>query len=166
MADLHCSIIDTNVWAIAEGMHGGASDRCVAACLSLLNEVERGSPLAVDTKDEILAEYVSTLDKAGTSGLAVKLAKKLWRTRGDPATCVQVPITPIQDPEGSYAEVPEHVRDFDSDDQKFLAVAAAEGGNPPLFVGLDGEWWERRGDLTAAGFDIQFVCPTDLFGTS
>ena len=165
-AGQQCVVIDTNVWAVAEGMHEEASEQCVAACLALLRQVSDGVLLAVDEADEILLEYVGTLKAAKTSGFAVKLALRFLHTRWNPNVCKQVPITPCDEPPPSYDEIPNALHDFDADDQKFLAVAVAEGAEPFLYAGLDAEWWERQADLHAAGLNVQFVCPADLFAQS
>ena len=91
-----------------------------------------------------------------------KLARTLFHLRYDDDVCHRVPITPIDAPPGSFAEVPTELRDFDTDDQKFIAVAAAEGTTPPLFAGLDGEWWQRSADFARARIDVQFPCAADL----
>lgn len=166
MSAASCVVVDTNVWAVAAGMHEGASDMCVAACLSLLAEVDGGLLMAVDQGDLILAEYLKTLRPLKNSGLAAKLAARLWQTRHNPQVCRAVAITVHHEPPGSFLEVPEQLRDFDKDDQKFLAVALAEGGTPPVFAALDREWWDRRTDLHAAGLDIQFLCAADLLALS
>jgi len=155
-------VIDTNVWGVAEGLHEGASDECVAACLSLLSQVAGGRVVIVDADDLILSECLRTLRSAGKAGLAVKLAGRLWKTRHSSKSCRAVSITAIDDPPGSFAEVPESVRDFDIDDQKFFAVAIGSGDTPPVFQALDQEWWERRVDLNAAGVDVQYLCVSDL----
>lgn len=160
MSDPPVVVIDTNVWAVAEGMHDGASDQCVGSCLALLQRISDGVVLAVDADDQILAEYLGTLSAATTSGLAVKLANRLWRTRHNADHCKPVAITPTDS--GSFVEVPSTLRNFDQDDQKFLAVAVAEGSTAPVFQALDAEWWERRVDLAAGGLDVQFLCAADL----
>ena len=155
-------MVDTNVLAVAEGMHAEASRECVSGCLRLLKRLSEGYPVAVDTGGAILSEYVSTLRMAPSSGLATKLAIHLRHMEYDARVCHRVEITPIDDPPGSYVEVPVPLRDFDTDDQKFLAVASAASGTPPVYAGLDGEWWLRREELTACGLDVQFPCSPDL----
>lgn len=161
-----CVVIDTNVWAIAEGMEPNASDQCIAACRELLARVDEGLVIAIDARGEVMNEYLGCLRASKTAGLAVKLAARLSRTYRSAGSCKEVTTTPIDDPPGSYEEVPLPLRDFDLDDQKFLAVAAAEGSNPMVFAGLDREWWERADDLLEAGLDVQFPCAADLLVTA
>jgi hypothetical protein len=158
----HCVVIDTNVLAVAEGMHDRASDECRLACVQLARRVGDGLRVGVDSNDAILREYLGTLQSGRTAGIGAKLAISLWRRRYDSRVCHQIAITPLDDPAGSYEEVPNPLRDFDVDDQKFLAVAGAEGTVPPLFQALDEEWWRRRVELGANGLDIQFLCVTEL----
>ena len=68
--------------------------------------------------------------------MATEGIESLWRRRYDTRVCHQIVISPIADPPGSYAEVPEPLRDFDVDDHKFLAVALAEGRVPPVYKPL------------------------------
>ena len=156
-------VVDTNVLAISEGLHDQASDDCIAACSNLARRIQEGrAVLVVDEVGEIFSEYLGVLKDAKSSGVGVKLARIIRQRSHDPTVCRRVTITPIPQPPGSYEEVPVSVRDFDSDDQKFLAVAKADGENPKIYAGLDEEWWRRSADLAAAGFDIQFPCAEDL----
>lgn len=155
-------MVDTNVFAVAEGMNAGASENCVDACSAVLLRIEAGYRILVDSSDEILSEYVSVLRAARTSGLAVKLADRLYRTRFGGQCCEMVEITPSDPPPGTYEEVPAALRDFDIDDQKFIAVAASAGGASPIIAGVDGEWWDRQADFTANGLSVQFPCIADL----
>jgi hypothetical protein len=157
----HCAVIDTNVFAVAAGIHDGASEECVLACVQLLARVASGLRVAVDTNGAILSEYIGAL-RGSDPSVASKLAVRLLRTRFDADLCHQVDITPIDPPAGSFAEVPPILRDFDADDQKFIAVSVAEGANPPVFAALDREWWNRRVDFVASGIDVQFLCAADL----
>jgi len=162
MCVVHCVVVDTNVFAVAERMNDDASEECVLACIQLLRRIEAGTRLGVDSADEIFTEYLKALRTAKTAGLATKLAHLLYRQRRDLDVCHQVDITPIDNPPGSYAEVPAALRNFDLDDQKFLAVATAEGSTPPIYQALDREWWVRQADFTANGLTLQFLCPADL----
>jgi hypothetical protein len=155
-------VVDTNVWAISAGIATHATRRCIDDCTALLLELhEERRRLVVDDAGRIFAEYTGALTRANATGLATKLAKRLLRTQR--SSCDRVEITPREDPPGSYDEVPEALRNFDTDDQKFLAVASAPDANRPMiFAGLDGEWWDRRVDLRAAGMEVHFPCVADL----
>ncbi len=157
-----CIVVDSNVFAVAEGLHADAAGPCQSACLEVILQVEQGQTIAVDAGDVILQEYLTALQGSGTAGLCAKLATRLWRTRHDPSVCRPVQLTPLEEPPGSFEEVPEPLRDFDLDDQPFLGVAAAEGSHPPLFAGVDREWWKRRDDLNACGLLVQFPCSAYL----
>jgi hypothetical protein len=139
-----------------------ASDECILACRGIVRRITEGQRLGVDLGDEILSEYIATLGRGRSGGVGAKLAQQIWRQRYDARICHRVEITRSDEPPGSYAEVPEPLRDFDTDDQKFLAVAAVEGGVPPIFQALDREWWDRRTDFAGCGLDVQFLCITDL----
>ena len=145
-----------------ESLSSLRTSACWVGCLQVLRLLENGQRLAVDADDAIVNEYLGTLRACAEPGLATKLAHRLFRMRRDSATCHLVAITPVDNPPGSYAEIPPSLQDFDLDDQKFLAVALAEGDTPPVFAALDREWWNRRVDLAAVGLDVQFVCATDL----
>jgi hypothetical protein len=162
MNGTHCVVIDTNVLCVAEGLHAGASEACRLACVQLAGRILEGQRVGVDTADAILNEYMGSLRLARTDGVGKKLAVRLFHLRFNQAICHRVDITPADPPPGSFAEVPALLADFDVDDHKFLAVAAAEGESPPIYAALDGEWWERRPDFAAAGLDVQFVCGADM----
>jgi hypothetical protein len=158
---MSCAVVDTNVFTVAAGLHDEASEECALACVQLLGRIAAGLRVAVDSDDAIFHEYIGAL-RMSPSGLASKLVLRLFRLRFSDESCRRVDITPIDDPPGSFEEVPEALRDFDVDDQKFVAVAVAEGASPPIFAALDREWWDRRVDFVTAGIDVQFLCVAEL----
>jgi hypothetical protein len=160
-----CVVVDTNVLAVAEGLHTAASDECRASCIRLANKIHAGLPVAVDSTDSgeaILREYLSTLKKSKTSGVGRKRAIHLWSRRHDGTVCRRVDITRDGDSGESFEEVLDNLKDFDNDDHKWIAVALIEETKPQIFQALDGEWWRRRKDFVEAGVDVQFLCVTDL----
>ncbi len=159
-------VVDTNVLAISEGLNGNASEACVAACTRLARRIQEGrAVVVVDDGDEILTEYLRILTGRGTSGIGVKLARILRQRKYDTSVCRRVKITSSSRTPGTYDEVPDLIRNFDNDDQKFLAVAMADPEHPQIYAGLDEEWWCRRSELMNAGFDVQFPCSDDLMDT-
>jgi hypothetical protein len=161
-ADGGCIVVDTGVLAVADGLHPGASDECRAACVAIARRVQAGVTVGVDTSDLILSEYLRVLGREDRDGLGTKLAISLWRRRYDEDVCRRVDITPTEDPPGSFEEVPTSLRDFDNDDQMYFAVVFADGSGLQIYEALDGEWWDRRADLSAAGLDVQFICAADF----
>jgi hypothetical protein len=157
-----CIIVDTNVLCVAEGLHPEASDECAVACLAIANQISAGLTIAVDDDDLILSEYLGALKDARTAGTGAKLAAYLFQRRFHTGVCRRVQITPTDVPEASFEEVPEALRDFDSDDHKFIAVAAAEGNRPPILTAVDREWWDRRDEFAQHGIDVQFLCIAHL----
>lgn len=162
MHEVRPIVVDTNVWAISAGMAEQATASCVDQCTTLLLQLHKARrQLVVDDAGRIFAEYTNTLDRAPAGGFATKLVKHLSRTQW--SRCHRVTITERDDPPGSFDQVPESLKDFDVDDQKFLAVAASpEAGAPMVFAGLDGEWWDRRTDLRVGGLEVHFPCVSDL----
>lgn len=160
-----CVVVDTNVLAVAEGLHAGASDECRAECAKLARQIQEGLVIVVDSKrsgEAIMIEYLGALRGKGTSGIGSKLATYLWRRRYDTSICRTVDITPCDTPPGSYDEVPPRLKSFDVDDHKWFAVATAEPSRPQIFQALDAEWWDRRRDFPASHLDVQFLCSGDL----
>jgi hypothetical protein len=151
------------VLAVSERRHDGAGERCIAACVQLARRIQAGEAiLVVDDNDEILTEYLRNLGDRHVSDLGTKIARLLRQRKHDPTVCRLISISPSSEQPGSYDEVPDAIRDFDPDDQKFFAVANADPERPQIFAGLDEEWWCRRSDLAAAGLDIQFICSEQL----
>lgn len=151
-------MIDTNVLVVAEGVNDHAPDACRAACVSLARNIQQGLVVALDSEGHILDEYIKRLRPSKTSGIGVKLVVALQYRHRDETVCRKVDVTPIDDPAGSYEEVPSGLRDFDIDDQVFIAVAAAESSCPQIFTAIDGEWWDRKQDFVDCGLDVQFLC--------
>jgi hypothetical protein len=162
----HYAVVDSNVLAVAEGLHDGASDECVAACRQMSHHIqERRTVLIVDCEEsgeQILREYLQVLKGSHQAGVASKLAVRLWHLRHDPKVCKRVTVTPSGENGESFAEIPARLRDFDADDHKWIAVAVADGGRPPIYQAKDGEWWSRRADFVESGIDVQFLCSGDM----
>jgi hypothetical protein len=152
-------VVDSNVLAVAEGLHPQASDECRSSCIGIANQIHAGRVLSVDTGGEILSEYLKVLKESPASGIGKKLALFLHHRQWDSAVCRKVPITP-GDPPPRFVEVPDGLSDFDEDDHAFIAVAAAD--EAIVLQALDREWWERKTDFAACGIDIQFLCTADL----
>jgi len=150
-------VVDTNVFAVADGHHEHASPHCVAACTALVEKIAAGHPIAVDDGDRIFLEYLGRLDASKAAG---KLVKRLYSLRFGGRVCELVRITPAACLPAMFNEVPAMLHTFDNDDQKFIAVATEAGAD--IYAGLDGEWWDRRADFVAEGITVHFVCAADM----
>lgn len=161
-----CVVVDTNVFAVAQGLHDRASETCRTHCAELLSQIQQGKHIVVVDNEcsgeAIFNEYLQTLKDRHVSGVGTKLAINLWRRRHDPSVCRKVDITPCDIPPGSFDDVPERLKDFDIDDHKWIAVAVAEGSHPKIYQALDSEWWDRSRDFVESGIDVVFLCATDL----
>lgn len=165
-SNTRCLVVDTNVFAVAQGLQDRASETCRAHCAELLSQIQQGKHiLVVDDEhsgEAIFNEYLQVLKDTHMSGVGTKLAINLWRRRHDTAVCRKVNITPCDAPPGSFDEVPERLKDFDIDDHKWIAVAIAEDSHPKIYQALDGEWWDRSRDFVESGVDVVFLCAADL----
>jgi hypothetical protein len=157
-------VIDSNVLAVAEGLYGDTSDGCVLACVENLEALQRGEITVVDEADEIVFEYLGAVRHGGRPGVGAKFAKWIHSRRFDVRVCERVRITPVNDNPPTYAEFPDDpaLRNFDPDDRKFIAVAAAHPDRPPVLEAVDRVWWTHRAALAAAGIDIQFLCIPEI----
>jgi hypothetical protein len=153
-------VVDTNVLAIAEGLNDDACDLCRSACFAIARMVKEGVIVTLDAGDLIVTEYMRVLGASKTDGVGRKLAHRIYRLRKSGVVCHMVKLTPTESPAASFEEVPPLLRDFDEDDQKFVAVAASDG--VAIYAGLDGEWWDRQEDFAASGISVQFPCSMQL----
>ena len=78
--------------------------------------------------------------------------------------CGLVPITPVDGSENEFEEFPDDpaLNDFDPDDRKFIAVAAAHPERPPILQAVDSQWWDFRNALSRNGVIVEFICEDDI----
>ncbi len=154
-------VIDTNVAVVASGGSRQADERCVAAGIARLREVQQSGGLRIDDKGLILREYTRNLGFAGQPGAGHAFVKWAHDHQAIAAQVRQVTITPRTDGGWRrYEEFPDRadLSTFDRSDQKFVAVAIASGDNSPILNAVDSDWWVHRSALEAAGARIEFLC--------
>lgn len=111
----------------------------------------------------VFKEYLGRLSQSPFDGIGKKLAVNLYHRRFDQSVCQVVEAAPCDnDDRTDFEDVPDSLRNFDRDDHKWIAVALASPQHTPVFQALDGEWWQRRADLSANGVEVQFLCASDL----
>jgi hypothetical protein len=156
-------VVDTNVPIAASRRSEQASPACVLRCeeavLRVLNDQVR---LALDDDGLIIEEYRANLSPSGEPGIGDRFLKWVLTNWANPARCDLVPITSIEG--RGFEEFPDRkgLERFDPSDRKFVAVAHAHGGTPPILQALDSKWWGYQGELQAAGLVVTFLCPTEV----
>jgi hypothetical protein len=158
-------VVDTNVPIAASGRSEQASVECVAACreaiLGIMNDERR---LALDDDGLIITEYKQNLSASGQPGLGDAFLVWVLTNSANPERCDLVPLTEAAGAEGGFEQFPdaEGLEEFDQSDRKFVAVANAHAGKPPIFEALDSKWWGWKDALAAAGITVVFLCREEV----
>lgn len=155
-------VVDTNVARVASGHSPQANAACVDVCVQRLNAIAQAGGLLVDDLGLILNEYVKGLGHGGKPGAGEKFVKWAWDNQFSPEFVRKITVTRLIDGGWRcFSEFPDHesLSTFDKSDQKFVAVAIASGDNPVILNAVDSDWWNHRRALTAAGVNIDFLCP-------
>lgn len=157
------AIVDTNVPLVANcslDPDGISEDMigCVGACIEAIDNLTKKGTLVLDFGGEILKEYFNKLSRKGQPGIGDRFAKWAYDNQGNHKLVETVVITIDGD---SYREFPksEGLSRFDRSDRKFVAVANAHPGKPPVIQAADSKWWGWKDDLKQAGVKVDFICP-------
>lgn len=155
-------VVDTNVAAVAQGLAPQADQACIDTCVDRLADLVSSGGLLLDDQDAVVLEYLQVLGHASRPGVGRAFARWAWDNRFDASRVTRVTIRE-RDAVGwrRYEEFPDldTLKNFDRDDQKFVAVARASGENPPILNAVDSDWWEHRTALADAGVRVEFICP-------
>ncbi len=158
-------VVDTNVPVVANGKSGQASPTCVATCAKRLVRFEAGDErLIIDSGWLIIREYKNNLSQTGQPGPGSSFLKWVLTNYANPQRCKQVAITPSLTIANSFDEFPNDpaLSGFDPSDRKFVAVALAHAGCPPILQAVDRKWWNLRDDLERNGVSVEFICENDV----
>ena len=150
-------VMDTNVVHVANGETSQAGRGCVTACVDRMEQIKRGKErLVLDDQDRILKEYPTPTGQLGAGHAFVKW---VWTNRYNSVLCELVTIHPHE--ARGFVEFPEDddLTAFDPDDRKFVAVALASRGSPPIVNATDTGWHDHREALARHGVHIDFICP-------
>lgn len=156
-------VVDTNVAATANGANDDAPADCVAASALALHQVMSGGHLYLDDAGEIVAEYRANLRASGEPGPGDLFLKWVLTNEWNERRVTRVVITPRAGGAG-FEELPEpdDGTHYDPSDCKFLAVAAAHPGRPPILQSFDSKWWGWQTALGRIGVQIRFLCPKSI----
>ena len=155
-------VVDTNV-AIVASRGGNTSPACAAACVAALSRIMKDEVcLAIDSRWLIIREYMGNLRTDGQPGVGDTFLKWVLTNQTNPKRCQQVEIRRHEERE--FEEFPDHpeLASFDRADRKFVAVALAHAGRPPVMEAVDSDWWGARKALIAAGVRIVFLCEKEV----
>ena len=160
-------VVDTNVAKTANGANHSASPTCVAACAVALEGVMKTAVVYIDDGNgdsAIVGEYRRNLSASGQPGPGDVFLKWLLTNEWTPSRVQRVPLTPCENDEDDYVELPAPLPGvtYDRSDRKFLAVAAAHRRHPQILQALDSKWWGWRESLARAGVTIKFLCEEDI----
>lgn len=156
------AVIDTNVLLVANQQHADVSDDCVAACVRRLQAMQKTGVVVIDDGHRILEEYHQKTTLNPPKGVGDVFLKWLLREAGNPARVEQVALT--EHAPDCFAEFPDPALEslFDPSDRKFVAVAHAHAGHPPVWQAADSKWLNWWPALLAKGVAVEFLCPDDV----
>ncbi len=151
-------VIDTNVLAVANGTAEHASLTCVTRCANALQRVMENGQVVIDARWEILREYLNNVCTNGQPTTGQEFMRWLLTNRQNAEHCTQVRVT--SHPSRGYIEFPDDraLEKFDRSDRKFVAVAIAHGGRPPILNAVDSDWADFSTELHRHGVRVTQLC--------
>lgn len=162
-------IVDTNVPLVANRF-SHASEDCAEICADRLEQITKGEIKlaldyrALDGQRYIIDEYRNKLNPSGQPGVGDAFLKWVEINWANDDCCDRVEITPIVGGKINFAEFPKDptLANFDDDDRKFVAVACAHPGQPPILQAVDNKWHNFLGALTQHGVTVEYLCPANM----
>ncbi|WP_233080794.1 hypothetical protein [Rheinheimera soli] len=154
MSNLAKKVIDSNVAIVANGHSPQASIDCELACIKLLACCDQLS-ICLDQTSLIMDEYAKHLSYAGNPGVGDMFFKYLHDNQYAQKNIELVTITPIDDENLGFAELP--VNNFDPSDRKFLATAVA--ARAQVVNATDSDWAEQQELMNQLNITVQQLCP-------
>lgn len=146
-------VIDTNVAISANGRDTHASLSCQFACLELLESC-RELNIYLDNQNLIMGEYAKHLNYSGQPNVGDMFFKYLHDYQYSSKKIHSVKITPTNDEEKSFEELP--TNQLDPSDRKFLATAVV--ANATIVNATDSDWEEQQQLLESLNISIKQLC--------
>lgn len=152
-------VVDTNVAISANGKDGKgepaqASLECQLICSEWLANC-RNIHIALDDADLIMDEYKKHLSYAGQPGVGDMFFRYLHDYQHASDKIYRVKITPIEDENRGFEELPEN--QVDPSDRKFLATAVV--AKAVIVNATDSDWKEENSLLEALAIEVRQLCP-------
>lgn len=152
-------VIDTNVLIVANTRGADhASSACVVRCVKALEHIKGDGHLIVDDRWEIVSEYRNQVNPSGQPGVGDAFLKWVLTNLWNAERCTQIRVT--SHPSRGYVEFPDDqaLEKFDRSDRKFVAVAIAHGGRPPILNAVDSDWADFSTELHRHGVRVTQLC--------
>lgn len=152
-------VVDTNVLLVANQKHPDVSPDCVQTCVNVLERIQARGRVALDDAYLILEEYNHKTSPNQPKGVGDVFLKWLHR---NPSKCDWVSLhasTPDQ-----FQEFPSDpaLASFDPPDRKFVAVAAAHPGHPPILQAADCKWLDWQPVLARQSISVDMLRQEDV----
>lgn len=154
LSNLAKKVIDSNVAIVANGDAPHASVDCQLACVELLECCEHYL-IYLDESGLIMDEYSKHLSYAGSPGVGDMFFKYLHDYQYAQKNIQLVTITPIDDGNRGFTELP--INNFDPSDRKFLATAVVAGAQ--VVNATDSDWAEQQELVNQLNITVQQLCP-------
>ncbi len=155
-------VVGTNVVLVANGQHQDISRECVANCALALQDLMQQRRLVLDEGFLILIEYQNKTQPKTGNRPGDAFVKWALRNRVNQKF---VDIVAIQDNHSrgfdSFPDDPA-LATFDAPDRKFVAVAGAHAGQPPILQAADSKWLDWSPTLKQYGITVDFLCQADI----
>jgi len=155
-------VVDTNVLAVANRLHGDISVDCLLECVSILERIQKSGTLVLDDRRRILEEYLRVVNPGRQDGVGSVFLK--WVLNNQFSEKVErVNVTEVESNEFAELQAAGFQDEIDPPDRKFIAVAfGARDLNPEILQAVDSEWllWLER--LRASGIKVRFLCAAEI----
>ncbi len=129
---------------------------CEDACIERLEFLINQGIIAIDDKDLILKEYSDKVTKSGSAkGTGDKFFIHVFNHRFNTNLFRRVSVTPIQDENVGFEELPEN--NFDPSDRMFLAVAVV--ADAKVLNATDSDWGQHSELINELEVEVEELCP-------
>jgi predicted nucleic acid-binding protein len=146
-------VIDTNVAIVASGRDTHASEKCQDTCKELLGQC-KDLHIVIDNIGLILDEYANKLNPSGKPSIGDAFFKYLKNYQYSSDKIQLVAITPINDEQRGFEELPEN--QLDKSDRKFLATAVV--AQATIVNATDSDWTEQKLLLDTLQINVKQLC--------
>lgn len=155
-------VVDTNVPIVANGCSSQADEQCRLTCIGRLEYLMEEGIVAIDNRDAILKEYIDNFSPVGGHDVGDRFFVHIINHQYGETRVKRIPVTPIDDDQRGFNELPEN--SFDRSDRKFLAVAVVLGA--VVLNATDSDWQEHGELMNELGVEVEQLCPNALRGYS